>query len=308
MSIAQCLCLMGPTASGKTDLAVKLSEQLPVDIISVDSAMIYRGMDIGTAKPDKAILAQAPHQLIDIRDPTESYSAADFREDALKAIAKSLANKRIPLLVGGTMLYFKALLQGLTPLPAADEAVRHAILTQAETDGWAVLHARLAEVDPAAAKRIHPNDTQRLQRALEVYDVTGKPLTQWWAEQAAQASPYTIKCFALMPPRALLHERIAKRLEQMFLQGFMEEVKTLRAQYELDLSLPALRSVGYRQVWQHLNGEYDEPTAKARALFATRQFAKRQATWLKSWPNLEVLSLNTDNNLEQLLRYLKGVC
>ena len=253
------VCLMGPTAAGKTDLAVTLVEQLPMDIISVDSVMVYRGMDIGSAKPDSATLARAPHRLIDIRDPAEAYSAAQFREDALREMAEISGEGRFPLLVGGTMLYFRALLSGLSSLPSADAEIRTRLEAEAEVEGWASLHRRLAEVDAAAATRIHPNDPQRIQRALEVYELTGVPLSELQQQQQVdQALPYRIIKLAVAPAdRSILHQRIAQRIEQMLREGLVEEVESLRQRGDLHLDLPALRAVGYRQVWEFLDGDID---------------------------------------------------
>ncbi len=283
---------MGPTASGKTGLAVELVQRGPFEIISVDSAQVYRGMDIGSGKPDAVTLAQAPHRLIDIRDPAEAYSAADFRADVLREIADIQAAGKIPLLVGGTMLYFKALRDGLAAMPAADEAVRAAILAQAESEGWPAVHRRLAEVDPASAQRIHPNDPQRLQRALEVYEVSGKPLSAYHAEEADPESlPFSLHFMALIPAqRAVLHKNIAHRLQSMLDRGFVDEVRALYDRGDLKPSLPAIRSVGYRQIWDYLAGAYDYQEMQYRALVATRQLAKRQLTWLRSWRDLQVIN------------------
>ena len=241
---------MGPTASGKTDLAIYLTEHFPVDIISVDSAMVYRGLNIGSAKPSDEELQKAPHRLIDVVDPLEVYSAARFRKDALKEMADITRAGRIPLLVGGTMLYFRALLQGLSELPESDEAIRQMLEQQAKESGWDKMHQRLAEVDAEAAARIHPNDPQRISRALEVYEMTGKPMSQLQKEKKAEPLPYQVLKLALIPSdRALLHQRIEKRFTQMLEQGFIEEVKTLRNRGDLHEDLPAVRAVGYRQVW-----------------------------------------------------------
>ena len=281
---------MGPTASGKTDLALALSDCLDVDLISVDSALVYRGLDIGSAKPDAATLAQYPHQLVDICDPTEAYSAARFRRDALKAMERSVEAGRIPLLVGGTMLYYKALLDGLADMPSADQAVRDEINALADADGWPAVHAELARVDPDSAARIHPNHSQRLSRALEVYRISGKTLSQWQQEQGKAVLPFRLYQYAVAPAeREVLHQRIALRLRQMFDGGFVDEVRGLMARGDLHEDLPAMRAVGYRQVWQHLRGECDLETAFERALIASRQLAKRQLTWLRGWPELNWL-------------------
>lgn len=276
------LLIMGPTACGKTDLAVALVERLAASIVSVDSALIYRGMDIGTAKPDPATLARAPHRLIDIRDPAESYSAAAFRADAEREIDSIVAEGRLPILVGGTMLYFRALREGMSPLPSADESLRKAIEAEAGERGWPALHDDLAQVDPAAAARIHPNDPQRLQRALEVYRLTGRPLTELWRTQADRPARYRFIPLILAPTeRSLLHDRIARRFEAMLERGFVAEVEALRARGDLHLGLPSMRCVGYRQVWNYLEGDYDRIEMVNRGVAATRQFAKRQFTWLR---------------------------
>lgn len=276
--------LMGPTASGKTELAIRLAETGRFELISVDSGMIYRGMDIGTAKPDAAELARAPHRLIDIIDPAEAYSAADFRRDALSAMREIHDAGRIPLLVGGTMLYFKVLKQGLADMPEADPAIRAAILAEALRDGWPSVHARLAAVDPVTAARLKPNDSQRLQRALEVWLATGKPMSQWHAEQQTEALPWQVAELALMPDdRAELHQRIERRFDLMLASGFIEEVEGLRARGDLSPDLPSMRSVGYRQVWEYLDGLTDREDMRYRGIVATRQLAKRQHTWLRGF-------------------------
>lgn len=294
--------LMGPTASGKTALAIELVRRLPCDIISVDSALIYREMDIGTAKPSAAELALAPHRLIDIRDPAESYSAADFRQDALAAMAEISQRGRIPLLVGGTMLYYKALLEGLSPLPPADPTVRAAIEQEAATQGWLALHRQLASIDPVAAARIHPNDPQRLSRALEVYRLTGKSLTDLTQRQGT-ALPYRVRQYAIAPTdRAVLRERIALRFQQMLAQGFEAEVVALRARGDLHLGLPSMRCVGYRQMWEYLDGHLSYDEMIYRGVVASCQLAKRQMTWLRSWSELQWLETEAPNNVEFLLR------
>lgn len=282
--------LMGPTASGKTDLAMALCDSLPCELISVDSALVYRGLDIGSAKPSATELARYPHALIDICEPTESYSAAAFRRDALAEMARISEAGNIPVLVGGTMLYFKALLEGLAEMPAADAAVRAEIAELAEREGWPAVHAELTRVDPECAAQIHPNHSQRLSRALEVYRVSGVTMSQWRARQQAYELPWQCFQFAIAPQeRALLHQRIELRLRKMFEQGFVEEVKGLIARGDLHDDLPAIRAVGYRQVWRHLHGEYDLDTAFEKALIASRQLAKRQLTWLRAWPGLSWL-------------------
>jgi len=274
--------LMGPTASGKTALALHLADLFKVRLISVDSALVYRGLDIGSAKPDTATRARYPHALIDIREPAQAYSAADFRADALREMAAIDACGRTSLLVGGTGLYFHSLQYGLSELPEGDAALRAQLNEEAQAQGWDALHARLAQLDPAAAQRIKPGDAQRIQRALEVIALTGKPLS---AQQggARERFGWRVLKLALIPAdRALLHERIAQRLDAMFAQGFVDEVRTLRARADLHTDLPAVRAVGYRQVWQHLDGEFDLDECRRRALFATRQLAKRQTTWLRA--------------------------
>ena len=274
---------MGPTASGKTDLAISLCKRFPCGVISVDSALVYRGMDIGTAKPDAEILRRTPHRLIDIRDPEESYSAGEFVRDAYREMDEIVAAGRIPLLVGGTMMYFRALTQGIAALPSADEDIRRAIDADAKDRGWPALHEDLQRVDPAAAERIKPNDRQRIQRALEVYRSSGTPLSVWQQDSAPQRDDIRyLKIGLNIEPRSLLHERIEKRLDTMVDGGFIEELQALRERPGLVADCSAMRSVGYRQFWQHLDGEYELDEARDRALFATRQLAKRQITWLRS--------------------------
>jgi tRNA dimethylallyltransferase len=281
------VCLMGPTASGKTRLAVWLVQHFPFEIISVDSAMVYRGMNIGTAKPELDVLEKAPHHLINIRDPSEPYSAAQFREDALREIEMILARKKIPLLVGGTMLYFRALQQGLSDLPSADPEVRARLNAKGEQQGWEALHKKLAEIDPVAAQRIHPNDAQRIQRALEVFQLTGKSLSAWQQENRALPDCFQIINLAVAPSdRAILHERIALRFEEMLRAGFVDEVKHLFYRGDLNLEMPSIRSVGYRQVWEYLRGNLTYDQMHEKGVIATRQLAKRQLTWLRSWPDI----------------------
>lgn len=278
---------MGPTASGKTDLAIYLTEHFPVDIISVDSAMVYRGLNIGSAKPSAEELAKAPHRLIDVVDPLEIYSAAQFRSDALAEMAKITEAGRIPLLVGGTMMYFRALLLGLSELPAADDATRQKLEQQAKELGWEKMHQRLEQVDPEAAARIHPNDPQRIQRALEVYEVTGTAMSQLQKDQKGEPIPYQVLKLALLPSdRAVLHQRIEKRFKQMLEHGLIEEVKTLLDRGDLHEDLPAIRAVGYRQVWDYLHDRIDYNEMEERGVIATRQLAKRQFTWLRSEKDL----------------------
>jgi tRNA dimethylallyltransferase len=276
------ICLMGPTASGKTDLALGLHGLGGIDIISVDSAMVYRGMDIGTAKPSAAVRARAPHALVDIRDPAQPYSAADFIIDAQACIAESHAAGRLPLLVGGTMLYFRALSQGLAPLPAADADLRARLEAQARRGGWPSMHRRLTEVDPDTAARLHPNDAQRIQRALEVHALTGQPISRLQRQPTAEPRPHRLVKVAVYPgDRGELHRRIEQRFEQMLAQGFVDEVDDLRSRADLHRDLPAMRSVGYRQVWDYLDGTIRSDELAYRGVVATRQFARRQLTWLR---------------------------
>lgn len=299
--------LMGPTASGKTALAFDLVRELHAEIISVDSALIYRGMDIGTAKPTTQELAMAPHRLIDILDPAQAYSAADFRNDALAHIADIQQQGKVPLLVGGTMLYFKALLEGISPLPEADPEIRAELEQRAAMEGWQALHQQLAEVDPVSAARIHPNDPQRINRALEVYLVSGRSLTDWTAEKG-EVFPYPVKQFAIAPTdRAVLHQRIEMRFMQMLAQGFEQEVQQLKQRGDLHADLPSMRCVGYRQMWDYLDGlvSYDEMVY--RGVAATRQLAKRQLTWLRSWQELNWLKseVSPEENLQAVLSSLR---
>ena len=274
---------MGPTASGKTDLAIALRQQLPVEVISVDSALIYRGMDIGTAKPSQAELERAPHRLIDILDPAESYSVMNFREDALREMAEITAQGRIPLLVGGTMLYFKSLLDGLSPLPSADPSIRAQIEAKAEQIGWSGLHQILSQIDPIAAERINPNDSQRINRALEVFYISGKTMTELTASQG-EGIPYDIIQFAIAPQdRAVLHQRIEQRFHKMIDLGFEQEVRKLYERGDLSVDLPSIRCVGYRQMWEYLAGQISLDEAIFKGICATRQLAKRQITWLRGW-------------------------
>ncbi|MDH0621380.1 tRNA (adenosine(37)-N6)-dimethylallyltransferase MiaA [Pseudomonas chengduensis] len=310
--------LMGPTAAGKTDLALELARVLPCDLISVDSALIYRGMDIGTAKPERAILDAFPHALIDIRDPAESYSAAEFRADALAAMAESTARGRIPLLVGGTMLYYKALLEGLADMPSADPVIRAELEARALAEGWEVLHRELAAVDPESAARIHPNDPQRLTRALEVYRLSGLSMTEHRRRQAAGNPdtgtsgagqlPYTVAQLAIAPAqRQVLHDRIAQRFRAMVEQGFVQEVEALRSRSDLHAGLPSIRAVGYRQMWEYLDGELSRDEMVERGIIATRQLAKRQFTWLRGWDDVHWLDSLACDNLSRVLKYLAGV-
>ncbi|MBT8062660.1 MAG: tRNA (adenosine(37)-N6)-dimethylallyltransferase MiaA [Gammaproteobacteria bacterium] len=276
------VCVMGPTASGKTSLALDIVRSFPCDIISVDSAQVYRGMDIGTAKPDQQILKQAPHRLIDICDPSESYSAARFRTDALAEISKIHARGRIPLLVGGTMLYFRALLEGISRLPEANPATRREIEAEAARYGWKQMHERLSELDPVAAAKIDPGDPQRIQRALEVIRLSGRPLSQLQAENKPEPSDLNaLKIIVCPAVRALLHRRIERRFNQMLEEGFLDEVRALKRRSDLHGRLPAMRAVGYRQAWAYLEGDMDSTQWQQKAVAATRQLAKRQLTWLR---------------------------
>jgi tRNA dimethylallyltransferase len=334
------ICLMGPTASGKTDLAIELTRHLPVEIVSVDSALIYRHMDIGTAKPSPQELAQAPHRLIDILEPTESYSVARFYNDALREMREISASGKVPLLVGGTMMYFRVLRDGIASMPSADETVRQEINALAAEKGWPYIHSILREVDPEAASRIKPTDPQRLQRALEVYRISGRTLSEHWRDQQAKASasqgtadsvqqeiknnsfrtgnkgeadytitgdaippvPYRLLAFAISPSdRKVLHDRIARRFRIMLDSGFQDEVESLKARGDLNLDLPSMRCVGYRQMWEYLDGTYDYEYMVERGIIATRQLAKRQLTWLRSWDDLTWLETGDKNNLEQVL-------
>ncbi|NIF50601.1 MULTISPECIES: tRNA (adenosine(37)-N6)-dimethylallyltransferase MiaA [Burkholderiaceae] len=286
-------CLLGPTASGKTAAALALAARRPVEIISVDSALVYREMDIGTAKPTAEERAVAPHHLIDIVDPADSYSAAQFRADTLRLVGEIHARGRLPLLVGGTMLYYKALTQGLNDLPAADADVRAALDADAARDGWPALHARLAAVDPVTAARLAPNDSQRIQRALEVFMLTGQPMATLLAAPAridAAASAWRFVPIALEPSeRGVLHQRIEQRFDAMLAHGFVDEVAKLRARGDLLPEMPSMRCVGYRQVWEYLDGAVDYPTMRDKGVFATRQLCKRQLTWLRSMTERKVV-------------------
>jgi tRNA dimethylallyltransferase len=281
LSLPPALFLMGPTAAGKTDAALLLARRYPVEVISVDSALVYRGMDIGTAKPPPEVLAEVRHRLVDIRDPEEPYSAAEFREDALAAMAEITAAGRVPLLVGGTGLYFRALERGLAPLPPADPAVRAELAAALEREGVAALHRRLARVDPEAAARIHPHDPQRVLRALEVHRVAGEPMSRLWA-RGGEAAGYRVSKLVLAPAeRGVLHRRIAARFAAMLERGLVAEVRALRRRPGIHRELPAMRAVGYRQVWDYLDGRWDGTELRERGVAATRQLAKRQLTWLR---------------------------
>ncbi|MET4000017.1 tRNA (adenosine(37)-N6)-dimethylallyltransferase MiaA [Marinobacterium sp. MBR-109] len=295
--------VMGPTASGKTDLAMQLCDTLPCDLISVDSAMIYRDMDIGTAKPSPDELRTYPHRLVDILDPAEAYSAAQFRTDALAEIADIQSRGRIPLLVGGTMLYFNALQQGLANLPEADPELRARLEADAAELGWPAMHARLAQVDPEGAQRLKPTDAQRLQRALEVFELTGRPISEHWREQAEAKLPFDILPLALMPQdRPRLHQRIEQRFDLMLASGFEQEVRRLWERGDLHERMPSIRCVGYRQMWSWFSGEYDRDTMRYKGIVATRQLAKRQLTWLRSWPDVHWLDSEASNLVSHALK------
>ena len=304
------LCLAGPTASGKSALARAISERWPIEIINVDSATIYRGMDIGTAKPDATERAQVHHHLLDILDPAERYSAAAFRQDALRCVGEIRARGRIPLLTGGTMLYFKALREGLNDLPSADSAVRKQLEVRAETVGWPAMHQELAKIDPATADRLAPNDSQRIQRALEIWMITGKPMSELLGHSNAADPPVPTMTLSLEPSdRAVLHQRIEDRFDQMLELGLVDEVNKLMERQDLHPGLPSIRCVGYRQIWLMLTGECSLPQAREQAIFATRQLAKRQITWLRSLPEREAFdSLSSESTrqiIDRVAKYMK---
>lgn len=305
---APVLVVTGPTAAGKTEVALALAEQLPVALISMDSAQVYRGMDIGTAKPSAAVRARHPHALVDVRDPAETYSAADFVEDADLAVRHALAAGRLPVLVGGSMLYLRAFREGLADLPPADTAVRAAITDEAERHGWPALHAELARIDPEAAAGMHPNNRARVQRALEVVRVTGEPLSLWWRRHggrpAAERLGIRLHEVAVLPDdRRRLHERIEARFRAMLKDGLLEEVAMLRERGDLDPDLPSMRAVGYRQAWEHLaTGGGDLDALAQRGAAATRQLAKRQLTWLRAWPQVRTLTWGPAQRLAAALR------
>ena len=304
------LCLAGPTAAGKTAAALAIAREHPCEIISVDSALVYRGMDIGTAKPNAAELAAVPHHLINIRDPLQPYSAAEFVTDASALITDIASRGKLPLLVGGTMLYFKALFDGIDPMPAADPAVRAQLESEAKAKGWPAMHAELARVDPATAARLAPADSQRIQRALEVYRVSGLPLSHFHIRNNAiktiatpAGSPGATALISLEPEnRSWLHARIAQRLDAMWEQGFMDEVKALRARGDLNPDLPSMRCVGYRQTWEALDGTLPMAELRERCVFATRQLAKRQITWLRSMPERQVVACDAPGALDAVLK------
>ncbi len=299
------LCILGPTASGKTQLALNLAEHAAIEIISVDSAMVYRGLDIGTAKPELSLLKKIPHHLIDICDPSEVYSAGRFCEEVVVLIQAIQARQKIPILVGGTMLYFRALQAGLSDLPHADPLIRQKIEEEANELGWAILHARLQKIDPIAAERIKPNDAQRIQRALELYEQTGKSITTLHAQRNKQHS-HSFSNVILMPPdRAKLHQKIAERFDQMLEQGLIAEVERLYQRSDLHPDLPALRAVGYRQIWRYLSGEINSVKMREQAIAATRQLAKRQLTWLRQWDAKEYYSPEDTELLRKILKKIQ---
>jgi tRNA dimethylallyltransferase len=300
VTLPPAIFLMGPTASGKTGLAVELVQRLPLELISVDSALVYRDMDIGTAKPDAATLARAPHHLIDILDPTAAYSAAQFRNDALRLMGEITARGKVPLLVGGTMLYFNALQHGLNDLPEADPVLREQILEKAQQMGWPAMHAELTQIDPVMALRLKPNDAQRIERALEVFQITGRPMSELLKKSKGESLSYRLLKIALLPSdRAVLHQRIAERFDTMLAQGLIEEVRELRRKYpQLTPVMPSMRCVGYRQAWQHLEGEIDLTTLREKGIAATRQLAKRQLTWLRGMNDTITLDCLDGNPLD----------
>jgi tRNA dimethylallyltransferase len=297
------VAIMGPTASGKTAAALAIAERIPSEIISVDSALVYRGMDIGTAKPTPEELAAAPHHLIDIIDPLESYSVAQFRTDTLRLVADISARGKLPLLVGGTMLYYKGLQDGLDDLPGADPALRAQLEEDAARTGWPAMHARLAQLDPATAQRLKPNDAQRIQRALEIIQLSGKPMSELLAVREKEELPFELQSFALEPSdRAVLHDRIARRFDIMLSGGaFQREVEALRARGDLDPALPSMRCVGYRQMWEYLDGKIDHAAMRETGIIATRQLAKRQLTWLRSMPDRIVIDCLAPDASRQVL-------
>jgi tRNA dimethylallyltransferase len=292
------VAIMGPTASGKTAAALAIAERIPSEIISVDSALVYRGMDIGTAKPSPEELAAVPHHLIDIIDPLDSYSVAQFRTDTLRLVGEIVARGKLPLLVGGTMLYYKGLQDGLDDLPGADPEVRAALRL-----GWPAMHARLAQLDPVTAERLKPNDSQRIQRALEIIQLSGKPMSELLAQREKEELPFELQSFALEPSdRAVLHERIARRFDSMLSGGGLErEVEGLRARGDLDPALPSMRCVGYRQMWEYLDGKIDHATMRETGIIATRQLCKRQLTWLRSMPDRIVIDCLAPDATQQVL-------
>lgn len=311
MKLPLVIFVVGPTASGKTQLAMDLVDRFPLEIVSVDSALVYRAMNIGTAKPDTEILQKYPHHLIDVIDPTDSYSAARFCGDALHAITQIGARGRIPLLVGGTMLYVKALLEGLSDLPQADADVRIALATRAQEEGWPAMHAELARIDPVTASRLKPTDAQRIQRALEVFQLTGTRISELQIRHTKQHQfPFeTLKIGLTAEPREALHQRIAMRFDKMLSAGLIDEVVLLRQRYALVADMPSMRCVGYRQAWQLLEGEVDMATMRDQGMAATRQLAKRQLTWLRSMPDVQTIdclqSDLTERAVEKVEKFLQ---
>ena len=305
-SLPSALFILGPTASGKTALALSLAQSRPIEIISVDSALVYRGMDIGTAKPTLAERAVCPHHLIDIIEPTETYSAAQFATDTTRLVGEIHARSHLPVLVGGTMLYVKALLEPLTELPESNAEIRAEIDAQAKQHGWAYLHAQLAQFDPVTAERLKPTDAQRINRAIEIYRISGKPMSQWWAEDKSSGQshtlPFTPILTALIPePRSVLHARINQRFLNMVEQGFLDEMRALRARGDLTEEMPSMRCVGYRQAWEFLEGTVDYDTFIDKGQAATRQLAKRQMTWIRGMPEIQTFSELDVNGLNRLL-------
>jgi len=307
LELPSAVFLMGPTASGKTGLAIELCERFPMEIISVDSALVYRGLDIGTAKPDAETLEKAPHRLIDIRDPSESYSAANFRDDALREMGSITAAGKVPLLVGGTMLYFRALEHGLSELPAADPETREQLEWQASEIGWPAMHEILVQKDPLAASRIHPNDPQRIQRALEVIAISGQPMSELQEQTAGKALDYRLHKIIISPePRSVLHQRIEQRFDLMIEAGFIDELKSLYQRPDLNADLPSMRAVGYRQGWGWLEGHYSFEEMREKAIAATRQLAKRQLTWLRREGVSIWYDLQADRVREDVIEALGG--
>lgn len=300
------IAILGPTASGKSNLALSIADHFPIEIISIDSAQVYRYMDIGSAKPDPQILAKIPHHLINLIDPDQQYSAAQFRHDALLTMKEITLRGNIPLLVGGTMLYFKALREGLSDLPPADQQIRKEIEASAAEKGWSTLHHLLQSVDPMSAERIQPNDSQRIQRALEIYYLTGKPMSQQMVSSQPTSIPYRLISIALLPSdRKVLHQRIQHRFETMLEMGLIEEVRSILSQFPLTLEMPSIRCVGYRQVYQYLQGQLSLMELREKGAAATRQLAKRQLTWLRSMEQLTEFDCLADNLLEQVMYYLQ---
>jgi tRNA dimethylallyltransferase len=297
------VAIMGPTASGKTASALAIAQRVPSEIISVDSALVYRSMDIGTAKPSREELDAVPHHLIDIIDPLDSYSVAQFRTDTLRLVEEITARGRLPLLVGGTMLYYKGLNDGLDDLPGADPAIRAQLDAEAAREGWPALHARLATLDPVTAARLKPMDAQRIQRALEIFELSGKPMSELLAQRVKEELPFELASFALEPSdRKVLHDRIERRFDLMLEGGLLDEVKALRARGDLHIGLPSIRCVGYRQAWQYLDGEIDYQALRNTGIFATRQLCKRQLTWLRAMPERTVIDCLAPDAADQLLQ------